>query len=84
MALFWFGPEFWLERILKLSSPGSKFYLNINFVLLSIIFFSLFWKKAMLSHSRRAYFRNQNGLEKYLEQDKEIKRIWKGAEIFNS
>ena len=38
----------------------------------------------MLSHSRRAYFRNQMAWKKYLEQDKEIKRIWKEAEIFSS
>ena len=37
MPLFRSGPEFQLERILKVSSSDSKFYLNIDFVLLSII-----------------------------------------------
>ena len=29
--LFWSGPEFWPERILKPSSSGSKFYPNLFF-----------------------------------------------------
>ena len=37
ILLFRPTPEFWPERILSLSSSGLKFYLNIDFLLLSFI-----------------------------------------------
>ena len=37
LPFFWFGPEFWLEWILKLNNSGSKFYLNCDFLLLTLI-----------------------------------------------
>ena len=62
MLLFWSLLELLSEQILKLSSSGSKFYLNIDFLLSSIILLPIL-KKTMFFQSCKACFRDLNGLK---------------------
>lgn len=62
MTLFGPGSEFRSERILMISSSGSEFFLNIDFLVLSIILLLSQEKNNVFSLSKSMFYRPK-GLE---------------------